>query len=72
MIEFHYTDGSSSNGQAGCAVTGRDLRRVDRLPNNATVFTPELFAIHQAMIHMKEKKLRFSVICSDSKSSLQP
>ena len=68
---FLYTDGSCLNGQVGCAVTGRDVRLTYRLPDTASVFTAELFAIHRALKHINEAKLGFTVICSDSKSALE-
>ena len=65
-----YTDGSKGHGGVGCAfVTGTTSRRF-RLPDTASVFTSELYAIYQVLKHIRRRDYNRCVIATDSASSV--
>ena len=68
---FIYTDGSLQNEQVGSAVVWLNLELIYRLPDNASVYTAELYAIKRAMILVRDSRCPFSVICTDSRSALE-
>ena len=68
---FYYTDGSAHNNQVGAAATGPDFNFSARLPDFTTVFSAEVYAIKQVLIHIKTKCTQQATICTDSKSTLQ-
>lgn len=68
---FIYTDGSLQNEQVGSAVVWLNLKLIYRLPDIASVYTAELYAIKRAMILVRDSRCPFSVICTDSRSALE-
>ena len=66
-----YTNGSKMDDKVAAASVSSQHRFTRRLPDGASVYSAELYAIRLAlkMIHRKIK--RNSIIFSDSKSSLQ-
>ena len=68
---FYFTDGSAEKNQVGSAAIGPDFSFKERLSDCCTVFSAEVYAIYRVMIHIKQKHVQQSVICTDSKSTLQ-
>jgi len=65
-----YTDGSKSDHRVGAAVVHRNKTRCVRLPNTASIFVADLYALVLAIDVVRRSKENF-VISSDSMSSLQ-
>ena len=68
---FIYTDGSRNNDRAGAAFYCRSLTRSRRLSDYYSIYSAELSAILSALVYITHKRIPRSIICSDSKSSLQ-
>ena len=68
---FIYTDGSLQNKQVGSGVIWLNLKLTHRLPNLASIFTAELYALKSAMILIRDSRTPRTVICSDSRSALE-
>jgi len=66
-----YTDGSKSDDRVGAAVVHRNKIRCVRLPNTASIFRVELYALLLAIEVVRHSKEKNFVIFSDSVSSLQ-
>ncbi|XP_044744603.1 uncharacterized protein LOC123306596 [Coccinella septempunctata] len=66
-----YTDASKTEDSVGCAFTTLEHTKKFKLPITSSIFTGELYAIHQAMKHIEENAYINNVICTDSLSSLQ-
>ena len=74
-----FTDGSKNpdNCRVGFAMVEERVSRhpkvvkYARLADNLSVYTAELTAIKHALVWIKNRKYRQSVICSDSLSSVQ-
>jgi ribonuclease HI len=65
-----FTDGSKGNEGVGCAfVSSRTTRRF-RLPDTASVFTSELYAIYQVLKHIRRRSYNRCLIVTDSASSV--
>lgn len=69
--EALFTDGTKSSRGVGCAVISDSRLIKMRLPDAASIFTAELYAIKFALEHINHKSVRSSVIYTDSLSSLQ-
>jgi hypothetical protein len=65
------TDRSCIDGRTGCAVVLPNEVAKYRLLDHASIFTAELYAIHQAFLRIQESTLHDFVIYSDSLSSLE-
>lgn len=68
---MYYTDGSKTGAGVGCAFITQDVEVAIRLPQYASVFTAELVAIHEAILHAVAHHHDSIVICTDSRSSIQ-
>ena len=68
---FIFTDGSRMEGRTGAAFVTPQITRSRRLPDIFSVYSAELSAILSAIAHIKYRNIPRSIICSDSKSSLQ-
>ena len=66
-----YTDGSKSDDGVGFGVVFPEFERSGRLPNSASIFTAELFAILRAIKEVLLFGPNNFIIFSDSKSVLQ-
>jgi len=66
-----YTDGSKSGDRVASAVIARNSAKTVRLPNKASIFRAELYAITQAMDLIRRSKDTKFIIFSDSMSSLE-
>ena len=65
-----FTDGSKGPEGVGCAfVSGRVSRRF-KLPDVASVFTSELYAIYQVLKHIRRHRYNRCLIVTDSASSM--
>ena len=74
LIDSHYsshqlvfTDGSVQGGRAGCAVWSSKFSFACRLPDDTSIFSAELFAIHIALVSIASRSGNF-VIFTDSLS----
>ena len=68
-FRIFFTDGSKGDVGVGCAfVSGTTTRRF-RLPDTASVFTSELYAIYQVLKHIRRRGHRKCLIATDSASS---
>ncbi|WP_316399482.1 reverse transcriptase domain-containing protein [Bradyrhizobium sp. 33ap4] len=65
-----YTDGTKSSSGVGCAVITNTRSIKVRLPDSASVFTAELYAIKHAVHYINIKRITSPVIYTDSMSSL--
>ena len=70
-LQLLHTDGSKSGDRVGSAVVTRYSAKTFRLPNKASIFRAELYAISQAMDLIRRSKDTKFVIFSDSMSSLE-
>jgi len=66
-----YTDGSRMGNQLATVVVYRSTTKTTRLPNTASIFSAELYAISLALAVIHRSKKNNFVIFSDSMSSLQ-
>ena len=66
-----FTDGSKEGNRAAAAVVHRDNTKCVRLPDAASIFRAELYALLLAIDVVRRSKEKNFVIFSDSKSSLQ-
>jgi len=66
-----YTDGSKSDDRVGVAVVHRNKIKCVRLPNTASIFRAELYALLLAIEVVRHSKEKNFVIFSDSMWSLQ-
>ena len=66
-----YTDGSKSELGVGFAVVSKNFKILSSLPNCASVYTAELFAIKNALIYIVKHNIKNIVIYSDSLSALE-
>ena len=66
-----YTDGSQQNNHTAAAVVFKNKIISKRLPNLATVYTAELYAILLALTEISKQQDKYHIIFSDSLSSLQ-
>ena len=64
------TDGSKSDEGAGCAFVSLTTTRRFRLPDIVSVFTCELYAIYQALKHIRRHGYNRCLIVTDSGSSV--
>lgn len=69
--EYIYTDGSKIGDSAGCAALSSHSELQYTLHLHSTVFTAELWALHNALDLCSLPTPSHYVICSDSKSALQ-
>ena len=65
-----YTDGSRMNSLVGAAAVGRDVSKILRITDKASIFTAELVALNLALDIIRRSKWKKFVIFSDSLSSL--
>lgn len=68
--KFIYTDASKTEHGVGSAVVTPETIFKFRLPKESSIFTGELYAIHQALVHIRNHTGSNYTICSDSMSSL--
>ena len=70
---FHrlYTDGSKIGDQVASAAVARNSTKTIRLPDRASIFRAELYAITLAMNFIRHSKDTKFIVFSDSKSSLE-
>lgn len=68
---FFYTDGSAHGKQVGAAATGPGFELKTRLPDYSTVFSAEVYAVREVLLHIKSRRVPQATICTDSKSSLE-
>jgi len=66
-----FTDGSKEGNRVAAAVVHRDNTKCVRLPDTASIFRAELYAILLAIDMVRRSKEKNFVIFSDSMSSLQ-
>jgi ribonuclease HI len=66
-----FTDGCCIDGRTGCAVFFPNEVAKYRLLDDASIFTAELYTIHQALLRFQESTLHDFVIYSDPLSSLK-
>ena len=66
-----FTDGSKEGNRVAAAVVHRDNTKCVRLPDAASIFRAELYAIQLAIDVVRRSKEKNFVIFSDSMSSLQ-
>ena len=66
-----FTDGSNEGNRVAAAVVHRDNTKCVRLPDAASIFRAELYAIQLAIDVVRRSKEKNFVIFSDSMSSLQ-
>jgi len=66
-----YTDGSKIGDQVASAAVARNFTKTVRLPDRASIFTAELYAITLAMDFIRHSKDTKFIVFSDSKSSLE-
>ena len=66
-----YTDGSRMGNQVAAAVVRGTVTKTTRLPNNASIFRAELYAISLALAVIRRRKEKNFIIFSDSMSSLE-
>jgi ribonuclease HI len=66
-----FTDGSCIDGRTRCAVFLQNEVAKYRLLDDASIFTAELYAIHQALQRFQKSTLHDFVIYSDSLCSLE-
>jgi len=72
MIFFRlYTDGCRLRNQVAAAVVYGSTTKITRLPNTASIFSAELYAISLALTVIRRSKENNFVNFSDSMSSLQ-
>ena len=64
-----YTDGSKGDDGVGCAFVSLTTTRRFRLPDTASVFTSELYAIYQVLKHVRRRSYNRCLIITDSASS---
>ena len=65
-----FTDGSKSENKVGCAAISTQESRAAALPNHASIFTAELWAIKMALNTISNTDFTQYIIYSDSKSAL--
>ena len=73
FYEHIYTDGSVLDGKTGCAFyhSNKKVSKKMRLPEYTSIYSAELWAIHEALIYCSEyTENTFFVIFSDSRSAL--
>lgn len=69
---YLFTDASSNESGVGAALVDRHITYRYKLPQETSVFTAELLAIHQALTYtLNDSNRKDFCICSDSLSSLQ-
>ena len=70
---FIYTDGSKNDIKAASAACEKDICKIEKLPNHASIYSAELNAINLALdiIETEYDGTGNFVVCSDSQSSLQ-
>ena len=68
---FVFTDGSKDGDKVGCAAVLPEDELKCRLSSHASIYTAELNAIILALENIQQRNIKYSVICSDSLSSLQ-
>jgi len=66
-----YADGSKIGDQVASAVVARNSTKTVRLPDRASIFTAEIYAITLAMDFIRHSKDTKFIVFSDSKSSLE-
>ena len=64
-----FTDGSKGAEGVGCAFVSETIGRGFRLPDTASVFTSELYAIYQALKHIRRHGHDRCLIVTDSASA---
>jgi len=65
-----YTDGSRMNSHVGAAAVGRDVSKILRIIDKASIFTAELVALNLALDIIRRSTRKKFIIFSDSLSSL--
>ena len=66
-----YTDGSRTEGGSGAGVFSDSVSLCIKLPNHASSFTAELYAVLEALVHLSTTEYRSCTIFTDSRSTLQ-
>ncbi|XP_072394987.1 ribonuclease H1-like [Diabrotica undecimpunctata] len=66
----YYTDASKTENGVGVAIINNTEIRKHRIPDTATIFTGELYAIYQALLQANANKVNKMLIVTDSMSSL--
>lgn len=66
-----YTDGTKKGPLVGCSMIGPSIKQVRRINPTATILTAELYGLLLAVEHITKKKIRRSIIYTDSLSSLR-
>ena len=66
-----YTDGSKMGNEVAAAVVHGNVTKTTRLPNKASIFRAELYAISLALSLIRRTKEKNFIIFSDSMSSLE-
>lgn len=69
--QFMYTDGSQMNGRTGCAVYFGSGALEERITDNVTICTAELFAIMRCLQFIRSRNVQKVIICVDSLSAIQ-
>ena len=72
MTTIDYTDGSKMGNRVASAVVWQKSCRIARLPNNASIFGAELYAITLALGVIRHSKDKHFIFFSDSMRSLVP
>lgn len=65
-----YTDASKNINGTGCAYSSGSVKKLFKLPTEASIFTAEITAIREAIIYAKSSNLNKVLIISDSLSAL--
>ena len=65
-----YTGGSKIDARVGAVFCGPQSASF-RLPDYCSVFSAELYAILQAIRHLKRYQVNSAVICSDSQAAIR-
>jgi len=66
-----YTDSSKMGNEVAAAVVRGNVTKTTRLPNKASIFRAELYAISLALSLIRRSKEKHFIIFSDSMSSLE-
>lgn len=69
--KFMYTDGSKMNGKTGCAIHFGYGTIEERITDDVTICTAELFAIFRCLQFIKSRNIVKVIICVDSLSAIQ-
>jgi len=66
-----YTDGSKDGIRTAAVVVAPNCVKTVRLPDNASIFTAEIYALDMALDIIHCTRSKYCVVFSDSLSSLQ-